>query len=417
MKTFTRLCVVVTLFACVAVARERVDEVVYWNQALLASGLAANSSPLAMTRNAAIVEAAVFDAVNGIDRHYAPIHVQPNAPSGASKRAAAVQAAYASLLLLYPAQKSTLDQERAVSLAGISSAASAEHSVSIARGIQWGQTVADAIFLWRSTDGFAPPPAPFVGGSAVGQWRPTPPGFLPGAGPQFAYMTPWVINTPSQFRPAGPPALTSARYLADFNETKTMGSLSSVTRTADQTLANLFWNASTATYFWNRLADSLAVERHTTLSQNARTFALLNLAMADAAIACWEAKYHYVFWRPVTAIPLADTDGNPLTVEDPTWEPLLVTPAHPEYPSGHSTVSSAAVTVLAAVFGAGTAFSLDSDVLLNVSRSFANFDVALVEVANARVYAGIHFRSACTDGVTTGTAVANYVLNHAVQRL
>ncbi len=395
----------------------RADEVTDWNKIMLQAALVAPAtSPLVMTRVGAIVQVSVFEAVNGIERRYEPVHAVSVEPApGASRRAAAVQAAYASLVRLYPAQKSTLDEKLADSLATISSGPAAEHSESIARGIEWGQTAADAIWTWRSTDGFTPPPPPFLGGNAVGEWRPTPPGFLPGAAPQFAYMTPWAIDSPSQFRPAGPPALTTARYTTDFNETKSMGSLSSPTRSADQTLFARFWAASTVTYFWDNVALSLAAERHATLSEKARLLALVNIAMADAAIACWDAKYHYVSWRPVTAIALADTDGNPDTAADPTWAPLLTTPNHPEYPSAHSTVSGAAATMLASIFGDATSFSLDSDVLLGVIRSFASFSTALDEVRDARVFAGIHYRTACVDGQATGAAVANYILANSLQ--
>jgi membrane-associated phospholipid phosphatase len=152
-----------------------------------------------------------------------------------------------------------------------------------------------------------------------------------------------------------------------------------------------------------------------TLSENARLLGLLNVAIADAAISCWNAKYTYVFWRPVTAIPLADTDGNPGTIADPNWTPLFATPAFPEYPSGHSCNSSAAATVLANYFGDNTAFILDSDVMLEVTRFFPSFSAAIEEVANARVFAGIHFRTACRDGVQLGSSVANYVLNHSFE--
>ncbi len=394
----------------------RADEVTDWNKIMFEAALVPPAtSPIVMTRVAAIVQASVFDAVNGIERRYTPVHVDPAAPPGASRRAAAVQAAYAALVRLYPAQKNALDEKLADSLAAISSGPAAENSESIARGIDWGQTVADAIWAWRSTDGFAPPPPPFLGGTNVGEWRPTPPGFLPGAVPQFAYMTPWAISSPSQFRPAGPPALASARYATVFNETKSMGSISSSLRTADQTLASRFWASTSANYLWNSVAVGLGAERHNTLSENARLLALLNIAMADAAIACWDAKYHYVFWRPVTAIPLAATDGNPDTTEDPSWAPLLTTPNHPEYPSAHSTVSGAAATVLADFFGEETSFSVDSDVMIGVLRSFSSFSAAQDEVKDARIFAGIHYRSSCDDGQATGTAVAGYALANSLQ--
>jgi membrane-associated phospholipid phosphatase len=394
----------------------RADEVTDWNQIMFrAARVPPATTPLDITRVAAIVHAAVFDAINGIERRYTPIHVEPAAPRGASRRAAAVQAAYATLVKLYPSQKPALDLELAASLDAIASGAAGEHSVSIARGIEWGQTVADAILAWRATDGFTPAPPPFVGGLGVGQWRPTPPAFAPGAGPQFAYMSPWVIGSPSQFRPAGPPALTSARYTADFNETKIMGSVSSATRTSDQTIACLFWASTTASYLWNHAAVVLCDERNTTLSENARLFALLNLAVADAAISCWEAKYYYVFWRPITAIRLAATDGNPDTVADPIWAPLRATPAHPEYPSGHSSFSGAAATVLADFFGEESEFSMDSDGMPDVIRSFTSFSGALDEVTDARVFAGIHFRSACDDARAAGIAVADHVMANALQ--
>jgi hypothetical protein len=383
------------------------DEVTDWNANMLTAFHTANVSPLVVTRHAALVSAAVYDAVNGIERRYEPIHVAANAPRGASRRAAAVQAAYAMLVKLFPAQKPTLDLQLTASLAGVASEEAVENSQSILRGIGWGQAVADAIWTWRSTDGFTPAPPPFLGGVAAGQWRPTPPALLAGAGPQFAYMTPWAINSPSQFRPDGPPALASAQYAADLNETGLMGSASSVLRTADQTLACQFWAATTATYSWNHLAVSLTREHHNTLSENARLLAVLNITMADAAIACWEAKYTYVFWRPITAIPLTE----------PGWTTLLVTPNHPEYPSGHSTISGAAAAVLSAYFGENTSLTFDSDALLGVTRSFSSFSAALDEIKNARIFAGIHFRSACDDGQTTGVNVANYILQNSFLRL
>src|SRR5262245_30138543 len=324
----------------------RADEVTEWNQNMLQAGLVAKSSPLIMTRFAAIVQASVFDALNGIERRYTPVHVTATAPRGASRRAAVVQAAYASLLKLYPAQKTTLDGQLAASLANLIEDGE-DAGQSIERGLAWGQQVADQIWAWRSTDGFTPAPPPFRGGSALGQWRPTPPGLLPGAGPQFAYMTPWAIQSQNQFRPGGPPALASAQYAAEFNETKSMGRDTSAARSADQTLACRFWNASTASYYWNRAAIQLAAQHDFSLSETAHLLATLDIAMADAAIACWEAKYTCTFWRPVTAIPTLDDDGNSETDPDPSWLPLLITPNHPEYPSGHSTVNGAAAAVLA----------------------------------------------------------------------
>jgi hypothetical protein len=417
-------CVVVTLVTGTASA----DEITGWNQMMLRAALVGGTSPPVTTRVAAIVQAAVFDAVNGIEGGYTPIHVEAAAPAGASREAAAVQAAYATLVQLYPAQKATLDARLAVSLAALGSQ---ESSTAISSGLAWGQTVADAILTWRSTDGFAPAPPPFLGGTGVGEWRPTPPALAPGAVPQFAYMTPWVIASPSQFRPAGPPSLTSARYARDFNETKTFGNLFGAARTPDQTVYAWFWASTSPSFLWNTVAVSLVngldsdqdgdhrsrTKHHDSLLQNARLLAQLNLAIADAAIACFDAKYTFVFWRPVTAIPLAATDGNPRTIEDATWMPLFATPNHPEYPSAHSCLSAAAGAVLASRFGERTHFSVESDLMPGVVRSFKSFSSALDEVANARIVAGIHFRSATRDGLAVGTSVGEYVLDHAVQPL
>jgi hypothetical protein len=435
MKRIKKWCLalmVVTLAGSPAYA----DNVIDWNQTMFRAGLVAGTSPVVMSRVAAIVQAAVFDAVNGIDRRYAPIHVPPAGPAGASRDAAAVQAAYATLVQLYPTQKPLFDARLAVSLAVIATHTS---SASVASGVSWGQTVANAILAWRSADGFTPAPPPFLGSATVGVWRPTPPAFAPGAVPQFAYMVPWVIASPSQFRPGGPPPLASARYAKDFNETKSIGDLTSAIRTPDQTVYSWFWNSGTAIYIWNNLAVSLINRaddddrdnprdrdrdrdfdddsHHDTTLKNARLLALLNLAMADAAIGCWEAKYNYIFWRPVTAIPEAAADGNAATAADATWAPLFATPAFPEYPSGHSCVSSAAGVVLADAFGERTHFTIESDAMPGVTRSFRSFSSALEEVKNARVFAGIHFRTATDDGQVLGDAVGHYVLEHAVQRV
>jgi len=388
----------------------RADEVTDWHEHLLVALGKAGLRPPVSTREAAMVSAAVFDAVNGIERRYEPIFVPAAAPRGASKRAAAVQAAYVILLARFPSQADDLNAKRTASLAAI------EDGQSEQRGIEWGQTVADAILLWRSTDGFTPAPPPYLGSDEVGKWRPTPPALAPGLVPQFATMTPWGMLSPDQFRPAGPPALDSAQYLADFNEVKQMGSATSTLRTEDETDACLFAAATSGTYVWNRLAIDLAADHGFELSDHARLLATLNLAMADSVIACWDAKYFFEFWRPVTAIRLedADGDGNP---DDPAWTPLITTPAHPEYSSGHSSNYGAATTVLAAYFGEDTPFILESQADPTWVRFYPNFTAAIDEVAVARVYAGIHFRTACDDAVTTSSTIADYIMENLMGRI
>jgi hypothetical protein len=351
-----------------------------------------------------------------------PLHVKPDAPHHASQRAAAIQAAYAILLHLYPKQSGTLTAQRNASLAALGSSEKAQW---IDAGVTWGQTVADAIWAWRLTDGIAPAPPPFLGvlgivgtPGALGAWRPTPlangrPG-ASGAGPQFASMTPWVLTRPSQFRLPPPLALDSPEYAADLNEVKTIGVYSGSGRMPDQSELALFWAGNTALY-WNRIAAQIATARELTFTENAHLFALLNVSMADAGIACWDGKYRYVFWRPITAI------RNGLTPADAVadWVPWLDffpggTPPHPEYPSGHSTVSGSAAFILAAAFGDNTSFSVTSDVRLG-TRTFSSFSDAVAEIANARVFGGIHFRTSCVRGNTLGRAVADYASRHAMR--
>jgi hypothetical protein len=388
------------------------DVVTDWADIMLRTVVAVGYNPPVMSRVAAIVQASVFDAVNGIERRYEPFHVDADAPHHASSRAAAVQAAYRALVTLAPAQQPMLDAARQQSLDAL---ALEELHTAIERGLEWGDTVANEILAWRSTDGFQPDPPPFLGGPELGQWRPTPPGFLPGLTPQFAVMTPWAIESPSQFRPEGPPALLSAEYAADFNETKMLGALTGSLRTEEESQIAIFWQSIPPTVPWSRIAMQLSAARHFSLVDHARLLAHLTLAMADSVIACWDAKYHYQFWRPVTAIPLADFVGNPDTVSDPDWLPFLVTPPFPEYPSAHSSQSGAAAAVIAAYFGADSPFVAVSDVLPGVTRSFSGVDAAQDEIADARIFGGMHFRTACRDARTMGNAIGEFVLENILQ--
>jgi hypothetical protein len=413
------------------------DQVLNWMKITNDTVIAAGTSPLFTGRQVALVSAAVFDAVNGIEpRRYEPIRVTAKAPPHASPRAAAIQAAYAILVRLYttPAQIALLTAKRNASINALVPGPGGEHHESIQAGVDWGQAVADAIWTWRSTDGFDPNPAPpFLGvlgratlPIAIGVWRPTPKADgsagASGAGPQIATMTPWVMLRPNQFRPAPPYPLlangqfdfTSATYVADYTETKTKGAYSGSPRSADESELALFWAGNTP-LFWIRMASDASIARHFTLEENAHLFALLNLAMADAGIACWDAKYRFVLWRPITAVREGSLDP------DPAWKPWLDffpagTPAHPEFPSGHSTVSGAGRFILASIFGdnAVCPCSVTSDVRPG-TRTFASFSAALQEIHNARVFGGIHWRTACIIGSAIGESVARYVMKYSMR--
>jgi hypothetical protein len=387
------------------------DAVLEWIAIMNSTVIAGGTSPLVSTRNVALVSASVFDAVNGIEPRFQPLHVKPNAPHHASQSAAAIQAAWLILTRLYPDQIGPLTTQRDASIAAL---ASKEKAESINAGKAWGYTVADAIWNWRLTDGIAPPPPPFLGAAVTGVWRPTPLKFAPGAGPQFATMTPWVLTRPSQFRLPPPLALDSAEYATELNEIEVMGVYSGSGRNKDQSDLALFWAGNTALY-WNRIAVDLSKARGLSLTENAHLFALMNVSMADAGIACWDSKYRYVFWRPITALREGMTPAD----ADPDWVPWLDffptgTPPHPEYPSGHSTVSGSAAFVLSREFGENTAFSVTSDVQPG-TRAFASFSDAVDEIANARVFGGIHFRISCVRGNTLGATVADYVSRHAMR--
>jgi hypothetical protein len=425
MKRFSRITAVCALLVGIAATPSPSvaappDPVLEWINIMNDTVLAGGTPPFFTSRIAAMVSASVFDAVNGIDPRFHPLHVPPNAPDNASQRAAAIQAAYVILADAYPAQNAALTAQRNASLGTL---ALTENAKSIAAGVAWGQTVADAIWAWRLTDGIAPPPPPFEGvlgivgtPAAVGYWRPTPPPNAPGAGTQLATMAPWVLERASEFRLPPPYALDSAQYAADLNETKTMGASSGSPRTADQSELALFWQSNTP-LTWDRVAVQISAKRGLSFHENVHLFALLNVTMADAVIACWDSKYRYSFWRPITAIREGLTPAD----ADPTWEPWLDffkpgTPAFPEYPSAHASISGSAAFVLASIFGDNTSFTVTSESRPG-TRSFSSFSGAVSEIADARVFGGIHFRTSCDLGNTLGRNVANFVAMHAMRPL
>jgi len=383
--------------------------VVDWNHTMLAAFATANVPPPAANRLGAIVQSAVFDAVNGIERRFTPIHVSPAAPDDASPNVAAASAAHEALVKLFPAQAASLDAALAASLRSLGDE---EDSEGVAAGVAWGKTVGDAITAWRSADGFGAAPPPYTFSTAPGQWQPTPGGSGPPKFRTLATTTPFALTSPAQFRPAGPPALTSARYARDVNEVQAIGSLDSTVRTPLQTQTAVFWQDDSPVAAWDRVADDLALQHHFNLMKSARLLALVNISIGDAIIAVFEAKNFYNSWRPITAIVHADEDGNPATTADPTWLPLLTNPYFQEYPSAHSGTSSAAGTVLASVFGDETSFTVTSAGLPGATRSFVRFSDGVAQVADARVFAGIHFRSACDDAIVMGAQIAAYVESH-----
>jgi membrane-associated phospholipid phosphatase len=382
------------------------DVVLEWNQLAVHAVGQARLSPVFVSRDLAITQAAVYDAVVAIDRSFEPYFAHVHASRGASLEAAAAQAAHDALAALFPSQAATFDAALAADLAGIPPGRARQ-------GTEVGHAVAQQILTWRSTDG-STAVVNYTPGTDPGDWQPTPPAFLPALAPQWPYVTPFAMTSGDQFRPGAPPALDSAAYAAAFNEVKDLGRADSTTRTGEQTQMARFWNDGLGTAFamgyWNRVAQQVATDQGLSLVQDARLFALLNIAEADAQISCWDAKYAYNLWRPVTAIRAADTDNNPATDPDATWTPLLVTPNFPSYTSAHSTLSGAAAKVLTALFGPDHHFTVGADGLPGVTRSFDSFAAAAEEAGQSRIYGGIHYQFDNVAGQQLGRSVADYVV-------
>src|SRR5262249_42005622 len=339
------------------------------------------------TRSFAIMHAAIYDAVNSIDRKHAPYLMRiPDAPRDASQEAAAIVAAHEVLMQLYPEFQPVLDAELHTSLDEIQGGARKTS------GMEIGQAVADNILGVRASDGSAAQAPPFVPGTNPGDYQLTPPNFPKPAFTKWSTVTPFALQSANQFRPGAPPALTSDAYTQAFTQVKELGQNTSTFRTGDQTVSGRFWGGAIQNY-WNEIAQSAGLAHNLDVAQSARLFALLDLTLADSVIAFYDAKYTYRFWRPVTAIRAADQDGNPQTDPDPNWLPLPTNTApDPSYPGAHAAISNAGATLLGSFFGEDHFKMLvTSEVMPGVVRSFTSFSAAAGEATISRVYAGQHF--------------------------
>jgi len=395
------------------------DAVTDWNlyaaNAILGT---ARQPPAVAALSFAMVQGAVYDAVNAIDRTHEPYLVAPPASPSGSKEAAVAAAAFDVLTALFPAQLATLKPVYDAALAGI------PESVAKTDGIAVGNAAAEAMLAAREDDGrFGP--APPVPPPAPGVWRPTPPSYASDPAPWIGNVRPFLVPSAEMLRTDGPNPLTSNAYARDFDEVKRMGSLTSTERTAEQTAIAIFWQGSS----WNDVLRELAETQGLDTADRARLFASVYTAAADGFIGCYNDKYHWTFWRPVTAIREADTDGNPATEADPGWMPLfdpatpvpapppLATPPFPDHPSAHSCASSAIVHTLQDFFGTDkVTFTIPSSKSLT-PRTFDRFSAALEEVIDARVWGGIHFRTADVQGAVLGKKVAHLLRKHSFRRL
>lgn len=419
------------LFVCGSLAPADANEVVRWNETTIKAIEAHGQSNVVATRTLAMVQGAVHDALNAISRRYDAYYFEGPGDPAASPDAAAGAAAHTVLVGILstsgtPAQRgaalSLVEQAYAASMARVTDGPARN------KGVAVGRAAGGAMLTLRRDDG-ATRDTLYTPGTGPGKWRPhpnpvpaNPPianpdlarGYLPSAVPGWANLTPFTLLSASQFWLPGPPALTSDTYARDYNEVKNIGGKVSAVRTAEQTQIARFWFEGPGA--WNTIARTVLTSRGADARDSARVLALMNLAMADAYIAGWKIRYVYDLWRPVTAIREGDNDGNDATVGDPTWDSHQNTPAVSDYPSTQSIFSAAAATVLASVLGDQATFTFTSGKPFDgITRSFTSFSQAARESADSRVYAGIHFRSACEDGLALGRKVGQRVANLYLQ--
>jgi hypothetical protein len=375
------------------------DTINEWSS--LASQLAgtAGMSPLRAPITLAMVHLAMYDGVNAIAGGFAPYASKPPVKTPASMDAAAVEAAYGVLVVELPSQLAALDAARAQSLDPIP-------EPERTNGVAVGAAAAEALLARRVGDG-RDDRVPYTPGSGPGTWIPTPPGFLPALAPFLAKVVPFTMDTPWHFRPDGPPALVSGRYAHDYAEVKRLGERDSLARTPEQTATALFWEPFAGTV-WPVSIRRVATERGLDITLAARYEAAAFTAFADALVGCWDAKYHFNFWRPVTAIQQADTDGNPRTDPKFDWEPLAITPPFPEYASGHATVTAAVTTVMEDFFPRDLQIPAQN-VNTGEERFYSRAAKVIEEVVEARMLLGVHFRTADEDGAALGRQIARRI--------
>jgi hypothetical protein len=381
--------------------------VVEWSRIAVAATATAGQGPIPQIRTMTIVQVSVHDAVNAITCEY-KTYLSIKCGKWGSPDGAAIGAAHRALVRLFPAQAAALSSARAASL-------SSHGLADTDPGVALGEAVADLVLAARANDGAAQAQFPYTApnAGAPGVWVAV--GAAAPATPGWKDVTPWVLEL-SRFEADGPPPLYSRRYARDYNEVKEIGSLTSATRTAEQTQIAQFWLAP-PTVIWNNVALQVIQARGLDLSASARALALMYLAAADASIACWDAKYTFNFWRPITAIRSGDADGNVRTDADPTWSPLFTTPQHPEYISGHSTNSAAMGTALKLLFGdePGVSIVATSPTSAGFERHWERFSEGVEEVIDARIYSGFHYRTSMEDGAAVGQRIARSIVQRTLR--
>lgn len=397
------------MFIVFGVAALRADDVTKWNLVATNAALAAGQSPPVQTRTYAILHVAIHDALNAIERHSGPYVLEMRAVPGASTTAAVAAAARDTLIALIPSQAESFEKTYSEALAGVSDGGAR------ASGVAIGRAAAALILSRRSADG-SNYTADWSPGFAPGQYRQTPPANAPPIVPYWGKVTPFALRNSWQFRVDPPPDVYSDQYADELNEIKRIGGATSRERNDEQSEIARHWYEASG-QAWNRIARTVSEQQRLDVWENGRLFALVNIALADGYIGNFESKYVYNFWRPITAIRDGDIDGNLDTVGEFEWSPFLVTPAIPEWPSGHATVGAAAAEVMARFFGTDSiAFRTTAGVpYAGTTRQYYSFSEAALENANSRVLAGIHFRTSCLAGLWQGQRIGDYVYSNILR--
>lgn len=409
MRRTNRLIAIVTLTLAVPAAAPA-DVVLDWNAIMMTT--IGSQNPFAQARFAAITQLAVFEAVNTITGDHQPYLGTLTAAPGASPEAAAVAAAHGVLRTYFPGSAAALDAARTASLASIPDGQAEDD------GIAAGEAAAGAMVALRAADGSAAPAVFTPSSTAAGVWQPTPPAFGPGILFHWRNLHTFGIESSAQFRAGPPPALTSGRYRKDFNEVMEVGRSDSPYRPQDRTTVATFYSVASAPHVWNAAARQISAAQNLSLSQNARALALINMAISDGLVSSMESKYFYLLWRPVTAIHNASVDGNPRTHQDDTWMPLITTPSFPSYPSAHAAGSYAAALVAWAVFGGNDhAIVLSHPAAANVTLHYSTLYDICVDIDDARVFGGIHFRFDQGAGAVQGLRVGWHIVTHRLRPL
>ena len=400
-----RLLGLLTLSLLLVSAGARADVVLDWNEIAVKAAIANGQNPFAQARTVAIVQLAVFEAVNSITGDYRPYLGSIVAPRGSLTDAAAIEAAFEVLHAYFLGSGTTLDAARASSLAAIPDGDAKTN------GIATGAAAAAAMIALRANDGSSPAQFKVPGPAVPGQYQATPScpivnGVAVGAFFHWQNVTPFGIQRATDFLLSPPPALTSNAYAKTYKEVKTVGDINSTERPQDRADVVHYYAASSPTHVFNQAARQVAQQQQRTLSENARALALLNMAISDSLVASFYNKYHYNFWRPETAIRAGATDGNPKTETDPSFMPFIVTPCFPSYPSNHGSGGNGGAEVLRRLYGeAGHSITLSNPAIPSIVLQYTSFSQITDDISDARVYGGIHFRTDQDAGAVLGRAV------------